>query len=162
MFAPTKVWRKWHQKINLNQKSVPRLDYLLLLFCVHLSLPILGALQLPPPSPPPRSPPSSLPAATTFPPSPKSPSSSPPPPSPTPKSPKPLPLSLSSRLSAPGPMSPRYAQAANSAPARENSVAVVTASVAVRLSFTTPMKTARSSCARSAIFLVLRQAACLQ
>ena len=20
MFAPTKVWRKWHQKINLNQK----------------------------------------------------------------------------------------------------------------------------------------------
>lgn len=22
MFAPTKVWRKWHQKINLGQKSV--------------------------------------------------------------------------------------------------------------------------------------------
>ena len=25
MFAPTKVWRKWHQKINLGQKYVFRL-----------------------------------------------------------------------------------------------------------------------------------------
>ena len=23
MFAPTKVWRKWHQKINLGQKYAP-------------------------------------------------------------------------------------------------------------------------------------------
>jgi large subunit ribosomal protein L4e len=38
MFAPTKVWRKWHQKINLNQKWVPPLAYSFLLFCVHLIL----------------------------------------------------------------------------------------------------------------------------
>jgi ribosomal protein L4 len=32
MFAPTKVWRKWHQKINLGQKYVliisPQLSHL--------------------------------------------------------------------------------------------------------------------------------------
>ncbi|KAL8875559.1 MAG: hypothetical protein Q9198_006100 [Flavoplaca austrocitrina] len=50
MFAPTKVWRKWHQKINLD------------------------ASQLPPPSPLPPSPPSSKPEATASPLSPKYPS----------------------------------------------------------------------------------------
>lgn len=30
MFAPTKVWRKWHQKINLGQKYVIQLQYQLL------------------------------------------------------------------------------------------------------------------------------------
>jgi hypothetical protein len=37
MFAPTKVWRKWHQKLNLNQKYDIQLRNLELGLCAVLT-----------------------------------------------------------------------------------------------------------------------------
>lgn len=60
MFAPTKVWRKWHQKINLNQKYTPSCKILR-----HIAnLNIVDASPLPLPLQPPLCLPYSLPAVT--------------------------------------------------------------------------------------------------
>lgn len=81
MFAPTKVWRKWHQKINLGQKyaesqNTDDIGMGKLTFCTGVSPPFPPLLLLP-------ALPFSSPVATASVPSLRSLSSSPAPPSPT-------------------------------------------------------------------------------
>ena len=140
MFAPTKVWRKWHQKINLGQKYVSQ--YLLCYISIilsdnHLRLGISqtnnkfpGASLQPLLLPRPQSRLSSWPVATRSQLSLKYPLSLPPPPSKVQRLVRPQQRSLSSKPSEQAQTSSKFARPANCELERANCEVVVTASAA--------------------------------